>query len=177
MLPAFAVPPSPPAFAVSPSPPSPPHKLLIVVLSDRWRLDYRIVIVILRHSRRAVASCMPPSPLCRIFHPAPPLFVVLLCPTCSVGCPVARWPPSASQPAPSPLFTPLHLLVVMLRCVASHCLAPWPSLPLSSCLRLSLRPSCLAGCRVVLPGAPASLPLLSPCSKCRCRHHRHRCRQ
>jgi hypothetical protein len=35
----------------------------------------------LRHSRRAVAFCMPPSPLCQIPQPAPPLFVALLCPT------------------------------------------------------------------------------------------------
>jgi hypothetical protein len=129
----------------------------------------------LRHSRRAVASCMPPSPLCQIPQPAPPPFVTLLCPTCSVGCRVARWPPSVSQPAPPPLFTPLHLLVVASRRVASHCLAPWPSLLLSSRLRLSLRPFCLVGCRVVLPGALASLPLLLPCSKCRCRRHQHRC--
>ncbi len=89
----------------------------------------------LRHSCCAVASCMPPSPLCRIPQPAPPPFVALLRPTCSIGCRVARWPPSASQPAPPPLFMPLHLLVVALRCVASHCLAHWP-LPLSSCLCL-----------------------------------------
>jgi hypothetical protein len=47
------------------------------------------------------------------------------------------------------------------RRVASRCLAPWPSLPLSSRLRLSLRPSRSAGCRVVLPEAPASLLLSS----------------
>ncbi len=41
---------------------------------------------------------------------------MILCPTCSVGCCVARWPHSASQPAPPPLFTPLHSLVVALRC-------------------------------------------------------------
>jgi hypothetical protein len=52
------------------------------------------------------------------------------------------------------------------RRVASHCLAPWPSLLLSSHLRLLSRPSCSVGCRVVLPGAPASLHLLLPCSKC-----------
>jgi hypothetical protein len=70
----------------------------------------------LRHSCCAAASRLPPSPLCRIPQPAPPPFVALLCPTCSVGCHVARWPPSASQPAPPPLFTPLQSLVV-----ASHC--------------------------------------------------------
>jgi hypothetical protein len=131
----------------------------------------------LRHYRRAVSSCMPPSLLCRIPQPAPPPFVALLRPTCSVGCRVSRWPPSASQPAPQPLFTPLHSLVVAPRRLASHCLAPWPSLPLSSRLRLSLRPSRSVGCHVVLPGAPASLPLRSPCSKCRCRRHRHRRRR
>jgi hypothetical protein len=71
----------------------------------------------LRHSRCAAASCLPPSPLCQIPQPVPPPFVVLLRPICSVGCRVARWPPSASQPVPPPLFTPLHLLVVTLHCV------------------------------------------------------------
>ncbi len=71
----------------------------------------------LQHSLRAAASCLPPFLLCRIPQPAPPTFVALLHPTCSVGCRVARWPPSASQPAPPPLFTPLHLLVVVSRCV------------------------------------------------------------
>jgi hypothetical protein len=125
----------------------------------------------LGHSHRAVASCMPPSPLCQIPQLAPPPFVALLRPTISVGCRVARWPPSASQPAPPPLFTPLHSLVAASRHVVSHCLAPWPSLPLSSRLRLSLRPSCSVACRVALPGTLASLPLLSPCSKCRYRCH------
>jgi hypothetical protein len=73
------------------------------------------LLLSLRHSRRAAASCLPPSPLCRIPQPAPPPFVTLLRPTCSVGCRVARRPPSASQPAPPPLFMPLHSLVV-----ASH---------------------------------------------------------
>ncbi len=45
--------------------------------------------------------------------------------------------------------------------VKFHSLAHWPPLPLSSCLRLLLCPFCLVGCRVVLPGAPASLPSLS----------------
>ncbi len=49
----------------------------------------------LRHSCRAVASCMPPSPLCQIPQLASPPFVALLSPTCSVGCCVARWPPIA----------------------------------------------------------------------------------
>jgi hypothetical protein len=71
-----------------------------------------LLLLLLRHSCCAAASCLPPSPLCRIPQPAPPPFVVLLCPTCSVGCHVARWPPSASQPVPPPLVTPLHLLVV-----------------------------------------------------------------
>jgi hypothetical protein len=130
----------------------------------------------LRHSRHSVASCMSPSPLCRIPQPAPPPFVALLRPTCSVGCCVAQWPPSASQPAPPSLFTPLHSLVVASRCGASHYLAPWPSLPLSSRLRLSLHPSCLVGCHGMLPGALASLPLLLPCLKCRCHCHQH-CRR
>jgi hypothetical protein len=69
----------------------------------------------LHHSCCTTVSCLLPSPLCRIPQPAPPPFVVLLRPTYSVGCPVAMWPPSTSQPAPPPLFTPLHLLVV-----ASH---------------------------------------------------------
>jgi hypothetical protein len=43
------------------------------------------------------------------------------------------------------------------RRVASRCLVPWPSPPLSSHLRLSLRPSLLVGGRVMLPGAVASL--------------------
>ncbi len=85
--------------------------------------------LLLRHSRRAVASCMPPSPLFRIPQPAPPPFVALLRPTCSVGCRVARWPPSASQPAPPPLFTPLHSLVVASRRVTlSGALASPPPL-------------------------------------------------
>jgi hypothetical protein len=71
----------------------------------------------LHHSCHAAASCLPPSPLCRIPQLVPPPFVVLLRLTCSVGCHVARWPPSASQPVPPPLFMPLHLLVVALRCV------------------------------------------------------------
>jgi hypothetical protein len=75
------------------------------------------LLLSLRHSCRAVASCMPPSPLCQIPQPAPPPFVTLLRPTCSVGCHVARWPPSASQPEPPPLFTPLHSLVVALSCI------------------------------------------------------------
>jgi hypothetical protein len=45
--------------------------------------------LLLRHSRRAAASCPPPSPLCRIPQPAPPPFVALLRPTCSVGYRVA----------------------------------------------------------------------------------------
>ncbi len=69
------------------------------------------------HSRHAAASCLPPSLLCRIPQPVPPPLVVLLHPTCLVGCRVARWPPSASQSAPPPLFTPLHSLVVALHCV------------------------------------------------------------
>jgi hypothetical protein len=71
----------------------------------------------LHHSCRAAASCLPPSPLCRIPQPTPPPFVALLRPTCSVGCHGARWPSSASQPAPLPLFTPLHSLVVASCCV------------------------------------------------------------
>jgi hypothetical protein len=69
----------------------------------------------LRHSRRAAASCLPPSLLCRIPQPAPPPFAALLHPTCSVGFRVARWPVSASQPAPPPLFMPLHSLVAASR--------------------------------------------------------------
>jgi hypothetical protein len=218
----------------------------------------------LHHSRPTAASCLPSSLLYRLPQPAPPPFIVLLCPTYSVDCRVARWPPSTSQPAPLTLFTPCpHLLVVALCCItlsvalafpppfitppplvapllfgwwlrcvawcpglslcpehwplirqpplvaplcppadatfllrycaslvqlivmllgglppplsrclrlssrllicwlshhiASHCLMPWPSPPLSSHLRLSLRPSCLVGGCVVLPGSPASL--------------------
>jgi hypothetical protein len=62
-------------------------------------------LLLLRHSCRAAASCLSPSPLCQIPEPAPPPFVSLLHPTYSVGCCVARRPPSASQPAPPPLFT------------------------------------------------------------------------
>jgi hypothetical protein len=51
----------------------------------------------LRHCRCAATSCLPSSLLCRIPQPAPPPFVALLHPTCSVGCRVARWPPSALQ--------------------------------------------------------------------------------
>jgi hypothetical protein len=69
------------------------------------------------HSHCAAASCLPPSLLCQIPQPAPPPFVALLHPTCSVGFHVARWPPSTSQLAPLPLFMPLHLLVVALCCV------------------------------------------------------------
>ncbi len=75
------------------------------------------LLLLLHHSCHAAASCLPPSLLCRIPQPAPPPFVALLRPTCSVECCVAQWPPSASQLAPSPLFMPLHLLVV-----ASHCI-------------------------------------------------------
>ncbi len=42
-------------------------------------------------------------------------------------------------------------------CVASRCLVPWPSPPLSSRLCLSLCPSHLVGGCVMLPGTPASL--------------------
>ncbi len=69
----------------------------------------------LHHSHRSAASCLPPSPLCRIPQPSPPPFYSLLRPNCSVGCRVARWPPSAPQPAPPPLFTPLHSLVIASR--------------------------------------------------------------
>jgi hypothetical protein len=130
--------------------------------------------LLLRHSHRASASCLPPSPLCQIPQLVLPPFVALLHPTCSVGCRVARWPPSTSQPAPLPLFTPLHLLVVASCCVASHCLGlglPPPSHHAST----SCRPSCLVGCHVVLPGSPASLPLLLPCWKCHCHCHQHPC--
>jgi hypothetical protein len=110
----------------------------------------------LRHSCPAAVSCLPLSLLCRLPQPVPPPFVALLRPTCSVDCCVARWPPSTSQPAPPPLFTPPHLLVVALHCITlSGALASPP--PLSSCLCLSLCPSCLVGSCVVLPGAPASL--------------------
>ncbi len=130
----------------------------------------------LRHSRRAVTFCMPPSPLCRNPQPAPPPFVALLRPTCSVGCRVARWPPSASQPAPPPLFTPLHSLVVASRRVASHCLAPWPSPPshhasTSRCaplVRLVVASCCLA---------PRPLSPSYRRARNRCRRHRHRRRR
>ncbi len=103
----------------------------------------------LRHSRRTVASCMPPSPVCRIPQPVPPPSVALLRPTCSVGCRVARWPPSASQPAPPPLFTPLHLLVVALRHIVWRLGLPSPSHHAStSCcvplVRLVVPSCCLA---------------------------------
>jgi hypothetical protein len=71
----------------------------------------------LRHCYCAAASCLPSSPLCQIPQLVPPPFVTLLCPTCSVGCRVSQWPPSASQLAPPPLFTPLHSLVVALRLI------------------------------------------------------------
>ncbi len=123
----------------------------------------RLSLLSLRHSHCATTSCLQPSLLFQIPQPAPPPFVALLHPTCSVGCCVARWPPSASQPAPLPLFMPLHLLVVASRCVTLS----------GPCLRLLLHPSYLVGCRIALPGAPASLSLLSPCSKCRCHCHQH----
>jgi hypothetical protein len=68
---------------------------------------------------------------------------------------------------PPPLSRRLHLssclsICWLSCCTVTHCQAPWPFLPLSSCLRLSLHPSHLVGCHVVLPDAPASLPLL-PC--------------
>ncbi len=75
------------------------------------------LLLSLHHSRSAAASCLSPSLLCQIPQPVPPPFNTLLCPTCSIGYRVARWPPSASQPVPPPLFTPLHLLVVALLCV------------------------------------------------------------
>ncbi len=68
--------------------------------------------LLLRHFCCAAASCLPPSPLCQLHQPAPPPLVALLHSTCSVGCRVARWPPSASQSAPPPLLTPLISLVV-----------------------------------------------------------------
>jgi hypothetical protein len=71
----------------------------------------------MRHSRPTTASCLPPSLLCQLPQPAPPPFVALLHPTCSVDCHVAWWPPSTSQPVTPPLFTPPHSLVVALRCV------------------------------------------------------------
>jgi hypothetical protein len=63
---------------------------------------------------------------------------------------------------PPPLSRRLHLFSCFPICwflcrVASHCLVPWPPPPLSSCLRLSLHPSCLVGGPIVLPGAPAAL--------------------
>jgi hypothetical protein len=74
-------------------------------------------LLLLRHSCCAAASCLLSSPLCPIPQPEPSPFVALLHPACSVGCRVGWWPPSASQPVPLPLFTPLHLLVVALRSV------------------------------------------------------------
>ncbi len=68
---------------------------------------------------------------------------------------VARWPPSTSQPVP--LLSSRLPICWLSHCIASRCLVPWSSSPLSSCLHLLLRPSRLVGGRVVLPGAPASL--------------------
>jgi hypothetical protein len=104
---------------------------------------------------------VPPPLVCRPLHFAESLsrrlhlFVALLHPTCSVGCRVARWPPSTSQSAPLPLFTPLHSLVVVWHHIFWLLGLP---LPLSSHLRLLLRPSCSVGCRIVLHGTPASFP-------------------
>ncbi len=81
---------------------------------------------------------------------------------------------------PPPLRRRLRLssrlpICLLLRCVASRCLVPWPSPPFSSHLCLSLRPSCLIGGCIVLPGAPASLSArsvgLSSCSRLLLRRH------
>jgi hypothetical protein len=140
--------------------------------------------LLLRHCRCAAASCLPSCPLCRIPQPAPPPFVALLRPTCSVGCRVARWPPSASQLAPPPLVTPLHLLVVALchifwllglpspshhastsRCallvrlvVASCCMAPRPLYPPITVLEMPLSLSSTSSPSIAVA---ASSPLLS----------------
>ncbi len=111
------------------------------------------LLLLLRHSRRAANSCLPPSPLCRIPQPAPPPFVLLSRPTCSVGCRVARLPPSASQPAPLPLFTPLHLLVVTLRCITlSGALAFPPPLSMPLSLNVPLSFGWLSHCVAWHPG-------------------------
>jgi hypothetical protein len=49
----------------------------------------RLLLLLLLHSPPAAASCLPPSPLCRLPQPVPPHFVALLRSTCSVGCCVA----------------------------------------------------------------------------------------
>jgi hypothetical protein len=154
---------------------------LLIVLSS----------LLLRHCCHAAASCLPSSLLCQIPQPAPPPFVVLLRPTCSVGSRVARWPPSASQSAPPPLFTPLHLLVVALHhifwllglpspshhasasccaplvwlVVASCCIAPRPLSPPIAVLEMLLLLSSTS--LPLVPAAasspsPSLLPSLSP---------------
>jgi hypothetical protein len=148
-------------------------------------------LLLLHHCCCAAASCLPSSPLCRIPQPAPPPFIALLRPTCSVGCRVARWPPSASQSVPLPLFTPLHLLVVVSRhifwllglpspshhasasrcaplvwlVVASCCMAPRPLSPPIAMLEMLLLLSSTSSPSVAAAASspsPSPSPLLSP---------------
>jgi hypothetical protein len=111
-----------------------------------------------------------PSPPCRIFQLARPPIVAPLHPSCLVGCCViARWPPSASLPAPLPLIaraSAQHSCLLLCRCaplvwlvvVLPDGLPP----PLSRRLRLSSFTGChVALHRFALTGALALLPLSS----------------
>ena len=52
------------------------------------------------------SSYLLPSPPCQILMLVRPPLVVPSCHSCLVGCCVARWPPSASQPVAPPLVAP-----------------------------------------------------------------------
>jgi hypothetical protein len=169
------------------------HKADCCVKRDQIVSNLLIVLLLLllHHCCHNATSCLPSSPLCRIPQPVPPPFVTLLRPTCSFGCCVFRWPPSASQSAPLPLFTPLHSLVVPLHhifwllglpspshhastsccaslvwlVVASCCMAPWLLSPPTAMLKMPLSLSTtslpLVAAAVSSP-LPSPLPLLSP---------------
>jgi hypothetical protein len=139
-------------------PPCPLSIRLIAVLSGARLLETRL----LNHCCCCCATLVPSPPL--VCHPlcfadslsrrlhlvsrycTPLVQLIVVLP--------GGLPPPLSQRLRLSSCLPIHWL---LRCVASRCLVPWPSPPLSSHLRLLLRPSCLVGGHVMLHGAPASL--------------------
>jgi hypothetical protein len=83
--------------------------------------------------------------------------------TCSVGCCVARWPPSTSQLAPPPLFTPLRLLVVASDYITlSGALASPPPLIIPPPLVAPLLFGWLSHCVAWRPGLSPPLGMLPP---------------
>jgi hypothetical protein len=140
-----------------------PLSITLIVVSSRARL---LATPLSDHHRCRCATLVAPPPLvCRPLRFAASLSrrLHLLSRYCAplvqlvVVLPGGLPPPLRRR---LPLSSLLSIRWLSFR-VASHCLVPWPPLPLSSCLCLLLGPSRLVGCRVVLPGAPASIPLSS----------------